>query len=395
MSSSKHIVFWSIAARNIRRFPGRVLAIIVPLCIVMACVSSMTFIKDGMLKDALYSLEALPDITVQQMIGGRMAQAQEDVRKEIAEYGNVRKVLPRIWGYVPISVPGGSISYTLMGIDPSASAKDISLAIESGRFLAPGEKKCAVVGKIFARQNRVKPGDKINLTDELGNESLFNIVGVFGGPVQIYSADLIITDIESARDFFGYARNQYSDLCVYLEDPLYSEQVASFIIASHKNVKVLTKEAQSDIIKRSYGGRAGVFQLMWLILLLAVLLLAWAQASSISLDMKKEIGVLKALGWQTLDIIEVKMLEIIIIGSAGILGGILLGIFYLHMGAPFMKQYFLGWTMMYPDFPLPAYIEWSSIFLLAALGLLPLCAATVFPAWLMGTVEPDSAIRSG
>jgi ABC-type lipoprotein release transport system permease subunit len=395
MSTSKHIVFWTIAARNVRRFPGRALAILVPLFLVMACASAMTFIKDGILHDALASVDALPDITVQQLVGGRMGPIGDDLAREFGDYGNVKRIAPRIWGYVPISVSGGSVSYTLMGIDPEfvPSPADLSLVLESGSFIKPGEKHCAVVGAIFAHQKKVKPGDEITLKDELGNESRFSIVGIFSSRSRIYSADLIITDIESARAFFGYAAGQSTDLCLYVKDPLYIDQVASFINASHKNIRTLTKEAQADIAKRSYGGRAGIFQLMWLILLCAVLVLAWAQASSISLEMKKEIGVQKALGWQTLDIIELKMMEILIIGSAGILGGIICGILFLNAGAPLVKGYFLGWTVVYPDFPLPMHIEWSSIFLLVVTGLIPLCAATVFPAWLMGTIEPDSAIR--
>ncbi len=397
MKTSKHIVFWSIAARNVRRFPGRTLAVFVPLFLIMACASVMTFIKDGILRDALLSADALPDITVQQVLGGRMAPLENDLALEISGYANVLRVARRVWGYVPINVPGGTVSYTLMGIDPTekSSAGDISLALVSGRFIKPGERGCAVVGAIFARQNRARPGDAITLKDEMGNESRFDIVGVFSSRVTIYSADLIVTDIESARAFFGYSSAQSSDLGVYLENPLYTDQVASFINASRKNVRVITKEAQSNMAKRAYGCRSGVFQLLWLILLLTVLVLAWAQASSITLEMRKEIGVLKAIGWQTLDIIELKMMEILIVGFGGTLSGILFGILYLCIGAPFVKNYFLGWAVVYPDFPLPVHIEWSSIFMLLVTGLLPLCVATVFPAWFQGTVEPDSAIRGG
>lgn len=397
MRSSKNIAFWSMAVRNVLRFRGRTLAILLPLFVVMACASVMTFIKDGICRDALRSVEALPDITIQQMVGGRIGPVHPELAAVISNYGNVLKVVPRVWGYVPLQAAGGNASYTLMGMDCSLlpSALDISPAIESGRFLKFGDKHCAVIGKVFAFQNKVKPGDKITLQDELGNKTSLNIIGIFNTPVQIYTADLIVTDIETARIFLGYLSDQSSDLAVYLKDPLYTDQVAESILISHKNIRVLTKEALAGNVRQGYGGKAGIFQLMWLILLLTVTLLAWTQASSISLEMKKEIGVLKALGWQTLDIIELKMMEIVIIGLTGILSGILFGIFYLHLGAPLVKQYFLGWAVLYPPFPLPISIEGSSIFLLFVIGLFPLCAATVFPAWRMGVVEPDTAIRGG
>ncbi|MBI4871685.1 MAG: hypothetical protein HY814_08955, partial [Candidatus Riflebacteria bacterium] len=57
MNASKHLVFWSIAVRNLRRFPGRALAIAGPLFVAMSVASVMTFIKDGLLHDALARAE--------------------------------------------------------------------------------------------------------------------------------------------------------------------------------------------------------------------------------------------------------------------------------------------------------------------------------------------------
>jgi len=374
------------------------MAIFIPLFVVMACAAVMTFIKDGIYKDALNTVSTLPDITVQQTAGGRVSYVQEELAKEISADPSLRKVVPRAWGYVPLVVPGGGIaSYTLMGVDVGSafSSQDISLAIGSGRFLSASDKNCAVVGKIFAAQNKVDLGGTILLTDESGNETAFTIIGIFKSSSQIHTADLIVTDIESARTFLGYSRNESSDLAVYLKEPQFADQVSKDILVSRKNVRALTKEDLATAIKQGYDGKAGIFQLAWLILLLSVLVLAWAQASSISLEMKKEIGVLKAIGWSILDIIELKMMEVVIIGLGGILCGILFGMFFVYMGAPLVKQYFLGWAVVYPQFPLPISIEGSSIFLLFVIGLFPLSAATIFPAWLTGTIEPDSAIRSG
>lgn len=194
--------------------------------------------------------------------------------------------------------------------------------------------------------------------------------------------------------FFDYRNGGYSDLGIYLKEPRYASQVSGLISASHEDVRTFTKDMLADMAKRWYGDRSGIFQLVWLILILTVLLLAWTQAGSITTEIRREIGVLKSLGWQTLDIMELKMMEIVMIGLSGILGGILLGIVYLRMGAPLLKQYFIEGATINPGHPLPVYIDPDSLFLLFVMGLFPLCAATVFAVWLVGTIEPDSAIRS-
>ena len=216
---------------------------------------------------------------------------------------------------------------------------------------------------------------------------------MFATSVHIYTADLILTPLNTAKRFFGYKEDEASDLCIYLDNPLLADGIAKQIASMGANLRVLTKDKLADITQQAYGGRSGVFQLMWMILLLTAMILGWSQASNITLDKRKEIGILKAIGWSTLDVIELKMLESLIIGFLGILLGLTIGLGYLLIGAPGIKEYFLGWAAVYPDFPIPIYVSSSSILLLIVVGIFPLLFATVIPAWLTGIIEPDESIR--
>lgn len=390
----KHLVLWSIAARNLGRFGGRTLALAVPLFAVMALAAAMTFLKDGLLQEALAGAESLPDLTVRRLQAGRVASLEASLAGEIRRQPGVRKVTPRIWGAVPLGPADGSVVYTLVGLDADPAA-DLSLALEEGRFPEPGERGAAVVGRLFAERRGARVGDRLALADELGNQAEFRVVGLFGSRVDLYSADLIVTDLESARAFFGSPPGQVTDLCVEARDPQAAERLATSLGLLAPGLQVRTRQEQADAARVAYGTRSGVFQMMWLVLLLCVLLTAWAQASSISLEMRREIGVLKALGWQTLDIIELKMMETVLVGTTAIAGGILAGLGFVCLGAPGLEALFLGWSTLYPEYPVPVRVEGSSLFLLFATGLLPLCGASVFPAWVLGTLEPDTTIRSG
>ena len=102
---------------------------------------------------------------------------------------------------------------------------------------------------------------------------------------------------------------------------------------------------------------------------------------------------MKACGWGTSDVLLLKLFESLAIGLLAVLGGIWLGLLYLLAGAPGVKDYLLGWSVLYPQFALPITVTPSSVFLLAAAGLLPLLCATLLPAWRVSVVEPDEAIR--
>ena len=211
--------------------------------------------------------------------------------------------------------------------------------------------------------------------------------------VQIYAADLLLTDIDSARNFFGYGPMESSDICIYLDDSAYVGKVAEKITSDSPSLRILSKDALLNATIQAYGGRGGVFQLMWLILLITACLISWSQASHISLERTREIGIFKAIGWEIMDVIELNLIETTILGIVAATFGIVLALVYILLDAPMIKSYFLGWATIYPDFPIPILISAKSVCLLFTICLVPLWVATVIPAWLLGIVEPDKAIR--
>jgi len=392
---SMHLNLWNVAAENLWRHRRKTIAIFVPLMLAVTAFSAMSFIRDGMLKDALLATEILPDITVQAMIGGRAERLSVELGEHILKMKNVARAAPRVWGYAPVRIGGDIFTYTLMGIDSGKmpGPGKIGLTIAHGRFLDTNDLDCAVIGKAVADHFHVAVGDGLDFGDELGNRGNFKIVGLFADDVQIYAADLIIVPIRTARKFFGYSDNEATDLCVYLSDPSDTDAVCADIRSSIKGSRVLDKKSVGDTAKQVYGSRAGVFQLMWIILLLAAMLTAWTEASSANLHITHEIGVLKATGWSTMNVIEMKVFENVIIAGTATMGGMLLGLLYLLAGAPGIKEYFLGWAVIYPDMKIPVHVCADTVGLILAIGFFPLLVATIIPAWAAGTIDPDEAIR--
>ncbi len=412
-----------MAADNMRRFKGKTIAIIVSLTITMAVCSFMMFTRGGFIRDAETAKDFLPDITVQGIEAGRVAQISLDMVSKIKDIPHVKYVFPRVWGYIPLNIDETDISYTLMGLDidhfphpiKNNTKNKIKLlsAIEDGYFLVPGDRGKAVLGYGVAQSFNLDVGDefeiakkfgidvgeiknigdKIKIKDMLGNSGEFEIVGVFSNKVQIYTTDLIIVSNEDARKFFGYAEDKASDLLVYLDDPAYADN-AALMISRFDNTRVMTSKALTDLVKEAFGRRGGTFQAMWLIMLMTLLLLIWAQSAHIGVDVSREIGILKAVGWQTGDIIKLKMFESLICGLLGTISGILIGFIYALMGTPGISGYCLGCASVYPKFPVPVSCDLGSLFLLLLLGVVPLTMTSAIPAWLAGIIEPDDAIRS-
>jgi ABC-type lipoprotein release transport system permease subunit len=356
----------------------------------------MTAVKDGLARDARLCAAALPDVTVQKLVAGRPERISLDLVPRIRAMEQVTRVSPRVWGYVPVRVRTSTLAYSMVGIDLAGAPApgDLGLSVRRGRFLRPGDSRAAVVGEAFLRTHKASVGSTVVLTDPFGVDFALPIVGAFAADAQIYCADVVLTTVQTARDFFGLSEREATDLCVYLTDAKASDRTAEGISRLDPTLRAATREGLTDLTVSSFGRRAGVFQLLWLVLLTTIALVAWAEVSSVSQDERREIGTLKALGWDTADVLEVKCLESAFIGLVGTALGLLIGLVYGLLGAPGIKGYFLGWAAVYPEFPLPIAVTLPSMALLLTVGTFPLVAATVVPAWWCSILDPDAAIRT-
>ena len=394
MSLAKHAGLFGLAASNLVRYSHKTIALFLPLCLAMTLASAMTFVKDGLKKDALLSTTNLPDITLQRLLGGRLERLKEESLSKVSTLPGIARLIPRVWGYFPLEIGGKPFVYTLVGVHPGLQdPKMMGLCVAYGRFLKPGDDNEAVIGSALARSLGVHVGESIVLKDALGNAYAFRVVGLFATSVQIYASDMLVTTIGAARDFLGYGNGEASDALVYLENGVSHDLAAKAIASLDPGFRVLTRDTLTDATKQAYSSRAGVFSLVWLVLLLTAALVAWAQLSSISLEQRKEVGILRSVGWGIGDIIELKLFESLIVGVMATLSGLFLGAGYLLLGAPLIKGYFIGWSSVFPEFPLPAYAAPESVALLFFTGVFPLVFASVVPSWAASSVEVDQCLR--
>ena len=158
--------------------------------------------------------------------------------------------------------------------------------------------------------------------------------------------------------------------------------------------RVLTSDAISDSMLKTYTGRAGVTALLWLVVLLAVVLLAFTASSAGSEEARREVGLLKALGFDTVDVLEIRMFESITLSLLGVSLGISFAIIFdFILGAPLLAGYILGWGLVLLPGGIPLAISLSTIFTVYAVGLIPILVAAVVPSWRNAITEPDVVLR--
>lgn len=128
--------------------------------------------------------------------------------------------------------------------------------------------------------------------------------------------------------------------------------------------------------------------------MLAFAIFAADKASGLSAEEAREIGILKAIGWDTRDVIAMKLWEGgLISGGAFVLGTVLAYAHVFWAGAALFAPLLQGWAVIYPEFRLSPAIDTAQLLTLFLLTTLPYAAATVVPVWRSAAADPDAVMR--
>lgn len=377
------------------------MAVALPLIVIIAIVSSFTFFMEGIEHDAILAVKHSPDILLQQQVGGRTESMYYNRYDSLlAEIDAIKSHFPRSWGYINYREenPGGKAkSFVVMGLDAERIQTGllIDAAIETGRNLTAEDRRKGIIGKAMAAAFKCRVGDTMQISSPGLPEPIpIEVVGIFTSEVQIYTADLLLVDRLTANEILGFLdEDECSDIVIFLKNQTMADVVARKIVSQFSEARPLTRAVMQSLTEQSFGQKSGFFHLLWFILLINVIILAWSMLGQISFNLKKEIGILKAIGWDTGDVMIMKTFETSIIAILSVSTGLAAGIVYMLLDAPGLKGFVLGWAEIYPDFPIPLYIEWTTMFLIALMGIIPLLAGTIIPVWKIGTIDPDEAIR--
>ena len=389
----RHRNLFYYALDCLRKYKTRTIVVLISFTIAVSMLSSILFLKDGLEREAEMSVSLAPDITVSYLKGGRLLLLPSSYLEEASKVEGVVKVLPRIWGYAGV----GLNTYTVIGLDLSGIEAYYGLQslVKRGRFLLPEDAGTGsvVIGELLAGVLKVDVGDTIILLSESVEANRFTVVGIFSSETTLYTADLIVMSIQDARKFFRIPEGYVTDMIVYV-DPEVPVDNVSAQLSMLPNARVITQDILLRGYKAAYGGRGGFLVTFWVILLAAVALVCFSQATIVGRESAFEVGLLKTFGFTTFDVIEIRLIESLILGMFSASLGMVAGIVYdVWFKAGVFAQALLGWAFLPMEFHMPVYVSFPSVFSLYAVTVLPLLFATTVPAWLNAITDPELAMR--
>ena len=375
---------WFERQRNILDFTlsalvrrkGKNLSLLLVYTFLVFLLSSVMFFTHALRKEAALVLANAPEMVVQRMSAGRHELMPARYLGGIKGIKGVSNVRGRLWGYYFDPVPGAN--YTL-------------LVQEDG----PSLNGTISIGRGISRARLAEPGDLIAFQTYDGTPMVLKVRDVFSPESELVSSDLMVLTEQDFRKLFGLPPDVYTDIILTVRNAKEVATVAGKVQKLLPDTRPIMKSEILRTYDTIFDWRSGIIVVLLSSAVLAFIIFAWDKASGLSAEERKEIGILKAIGWETSDVLLMKFWEGACVSLTSFLAGVLLA--YVHVfftGVVLFEPVLKGWSTLYPSFKLVPFISPYQVATLFFLTVVPYTVATIVPSWRAATIDPDSVMRS-
>ncbi|WP_323590271.1 ABC transporter permease [Aliarcobacter butzleri] len=391
----KNSVFFNFIFLLLVKHKSKHFAIFLISIFIVFLTSSILFIKNSLQKEISQALENQSDFIIQKTVANKIKDIDTSLIDKFYEINGVSKVTQRVYGqyyFMPENV-----YFTIIGIDffeetTNQDLKELLNFLNISKFL---EKDSMIIG------NGVKKVlDKYAYFDsydfKLENENSKNIKIFKDLPKEanLIANDLIIMDINIAKKILDIKPDFATDIVLDVPNPLERQNVKEQILLKESNIRILQKDELKKEYENMFNYKGGIFLILFIVVIFTFILVLYQRYSMISSNDKREIGILKAVGWSVKDIIKLKIIENFIVAfMAFIIGVIFAYIFVFILQAPILKNIFIGFSNIKNDFILNQNIKISNLITLFLFFMVPFLSAVLIPVWKIAVIDATKSMK--
>jgi ABC-type lipoprotein release transport system permease subunit len=354
-------------------------------------VMTLFFLSSSISYELTTKTEHMPDIILTQTKAGREGFVDEKIVDHILEIEGVSRA------YAYIKAPyqfKEDISFTIFGVDPFEEIDDPFIAhllerynLESGSMLVSHDVKELMKKAYYTKEfNFIRPD---------GSLKRVQIAKEFDTKNAPHYRWLIVMSKEDARDILGLAGSEATNIAIDVANKLETPLIAAKLKEYYPNAKVVTKKEQKLLYEQSFNFYSGTFLILFSITLLTFFIIIYDRLSGMSSEERREIGILKAIGWRIEDVLGAKFYEAFFIAVFSYIAGVSIAYLYVfYLKAPLLGNIFLHDAFLQTQqFSLAPHIEFFYLFLVFLLVVPLYFAAVIIPAWRVATLDADEVMR--
>jgi len=369
----RHLIDFTLSSLFRRKRKNASLVFVYALVVFL--LASVVFFVQSMRKESAAALKEAPDLIIQRMMAGRHELIPTSYLERVRPIRGVSSAKARLWGYYYDPVVGAN--YTLM--------------VPADSDLAAGR---IIIGDGVSRVRLAEEGDTMEFRTYDGKLVDLEIQSTLSSESEMVSSDLVLVTERDFRILFGVPEGFATDLAVRIRNSREMPTVALKAAELLPDTRQILKQEILRTYDAVFDWRGGILIAILSGVLLAFGILAWDKASGLSSEERREIGILKAIGWETSDVLLMKFWEGTAVSLAAFFAGVLLA--YVHVyfaSAALFEPVMKGWSVLYPRFRMIPSLDFFELSILFFLAVVPYTVATIIPAWRVATSDPDSVMR--
>lgn len=377
---------------SITRYGYKNLALISIFSFLVFMLSSVIFITNSLNLEYKTISKEFPEIIVQKSIGGRNVPLTPDDVERFWEFPSISSIEGRVWGQYYFE--RNRIYLTIFGIKTFTNYHSDDIRIVAENF--PEGKNLMVASpevlKFFKDDIAIYSGVPFFTPD---NDMIkIGVGGEFKFRNSLENADIILLDENVTRRVLGLKEPLYTDFVVRVPNHEEIDLTADKIRITNPSLKVITKDEMLREYQLLYDYKSGWFLMLLMVAFIAYAVILYDKASGLRSEERREIGILKALGWEISHIIRYKLMEATIMSVLAFLVGLVVAIFFVYgLNAPFLMRVFSGYDALKPSFELMFSMDVKIISLLFLTTVPLYIAVCIIPAWKVAAADAGEVLR--
>ena len=325
---------------------------------------------------------------------GRPVPISTSATNHLTQIPGVERVVPRIIGRIELGKE--RVSAVVVGVPPEEWPAGLECV--EGRLYTGGPRNELVIGSDLARRLNLTVGSLLPpFYHSREGERVSEVVGLFRSDTAPWASRVIFTSFETAARIFDQS-GMATDLLVYCR-PGYETEVGRVIQRdgigeSGPQPRVLTRADAAALLDEGPRRREGVFTLLFA-LAIAVSVLVVLVTSGFGLaGRRRELGILKATGWQTDQLLLRSLVEsLVLAGLAAALAVILAAIWLKAFNGYWIAGIFLAGVEADPGFRVPSRLMPLPALLATLIAIVVVATGSLYATWRAATASPFEAMR--
>ncbi len=398
------LTIWGLSMQNsflnflfllVDKHRNKHIAIFLISTLLVALLASFFFLSASIRHDALHALREQPDFTIQKMEAGRSVDIETDRIQRYADIKGVSYAAPRVFGRY--FTPDRKHYFTIVGVDFFDEQQVAWIAklfkdIDIKTFLS---KQQMIIGngvKTFLKKHYYDT--YYNFSTPSGKTKRVAIFATLPKDQNLIASDVVLIDIDLARTILGVDPDKATDIILTVPNPMERKNIKFKLLGQDYDTRIITKEALEKMYENLFNYKGGIFLALFLISLFTFMLILFQRYSMIGSSERREIALLRAVGWSIKDVIRLKLSESLTIALFAFGIGLLVAYLYVFMfQAPLLREIFLGFGNLPVEVHFTPVIEFGTLVSLFLFFIVPFLASVLIPVWKIAVTDAAEALK--